>query len=252
MYLKLLKLKNYINNHNDNKDLLSIIFNSIIDKYPDNVWKEIEVDFFSNILFESINDIMIYTIISYQNGKKYFKQNKITMQSIVIALSKYKVSPFKYYKYTNLFLTSAINNLVKLGLNNKLINPQKLYSLIINECDIDEIKQDEYKNLINELIDYIDAYHFSIFNQDYSFDNICDCLKYCSETLNYDIDEKIFKFIKKISKITNELTQNEILEKIKFIENNNSKNIKEKIDDIITIINYYKYELTNQNNYLVS
>ena len=84
MYLKLLKLKNYINNHNDNKDLLSIIFNSIIDKYPDNIWKEIETDFFSNILFESINDIMIYTIISYQNGKKYFNQNKITIQSIVL------------------------------------------------------------------------------------------------------------------------------------------------------------------------
>ena len=236
-YSNLLRIKNYVNKKKDEcliDECNLIIFNYIIDLYPNKKWLKIEDYYLQNIYDKNILWIIIYTIVVYSYGIYNFPFSYI--DDLCKFLLKNKFSFYNIFKYTNFFLNSKIYNILNKGKNKKNISYYKSMTLIVNNFDLTNNEIKAY----NFICKYIEDYKYNIFNRDYSFLNIYNSLINLMNIFNITFNNNInniFDF-EKLDVSLQEKIKNCFFE----IEEKNI-DIKEKINQFITLIQYYSYKL---------
>lgn len=236
------KLKNYVNNsyRGENKnEILLIMFNSIIDQYPNKIWMELEDTFFTNIMQNSIEQIITHTILAYKLGIKYLNIPLIIQNDIENTLINNKTSPYNLHKYANNLLNKEIYDLTVYAYDNHLIKPRHIYKLIIDNYDLDNINLKDATNLIRN---FIKEHEIKIFNGNYYFFNIYKCLKKLTTLNFYPEDTSAIDLIPLFNTIENEEIKQRIENDFANIENSN-KPLIEKIEDSIIVAHHYSYDL---------
>jgi len=97
------KLQNYVNKlyKGDNtNEILLIMFNSVINSYPNKEWMNLEDTFFINLPTESVEQLIVHTILSYKLGIDYLKKPIIIQNDLENVLINKNVSPY----YINMHL----------------------------------------------------------------------------------------------------------------------------------------------------
>ena len=208
----LIKLQNYVNKNYTpvRKDNIKLImFNAVISSYPDQKWMSLEDSFFQNIPSEDIELTIIYTILSYKLGTFFTKCNPLIKTDLINALSIYSV------------------NIYKIILDNFMLDK------------VDEKKQEEILAIIKK---FIQEHEIKIFNGNYYFFNIYQCLTKLMTIDFYPEDTSAIELIPLFNTIPDEKVKAQIVKDFAHIEESD-KPLIEKIQDSITIAHHYGYEL---------
>ena len=208
----LIKLQNYVNKNYTpvrKDDIKLIMFNAVISSYPDQKWMSLEDSFFQNIPSEDIELTIIYTILSYKLGTFFTKCNPLIKTDLINALLIYSV------------------NIYKIILDNFMLDK------------VDEKKQEEILAIIKK---FIQEHEIKIFNGNYYFFNIYQCLTKLMTIDFYPEDTSAIELIPLFNTIPDEKVKAQIVKDFAHIEESD-KPLIEKIQDSITIAHHYGYEL---------
>ena len=235
-YSNLLRIKNYVNKKKDEcliDECYLIIFNYIIDLYPNKKWLIVEDYYLQNLDNNNILWIIIYTIIIYSYGIYNFPFSYI--DDLCKCFLKNKFDFYNIFNYTNFFLNPKLYNILDKGKNRKNISYYKSMNLIVDNFDITD--NSKIYKFIN---DYIENYKYSIFNKNYSFFNIYNCLYNLINLFNISSNNVINNLLDfdKLDISLQEKIKNSFYE----IERKNI-DIKDKISQFFTLIQYYSYKI---------
>lgn len=231
--IDIIRLKNKINQDNSQDTLiLRTIFNSVISKYPDITWLNILDNFFLNIPSYSDKDIMIYTILSYKVSS-FSKLDSFFQKELIYSLITSNVTDFNLVKYTNILLKEDIISKVIMGYQKYLIKPHYIFKLIISNI---------YDKELTKLIDkFIKEHEVSLFRGNYNFFNIYHSLKNLINLDYYKEDISVLEIIPYFEEF-DDSTKELIKKEFQRIEESD-KTLMEKIEDSITLIARFSYEL---------
>lgn len=248
-HFNLYRLKNYVNKtySDENKDeILLIIFNNIINKYPDNKWFKIKDNFFENIGTNYQEWIMIYTIIAYKEGPKFVNSPQIFIDNLCNTLLSYYIEPYNLAKYSHFFLESHFYDLIMQAFNTKSIFPKYIMQIIIENFNLNDMSENLYNKICEITQNFINEFNYKIFNENYDFYNIYCLLKKLIDnfyTMIYDkIDINLLEVLPLFNTINSDTLKKTIQESFKSIENNND-DICRKIIQCFTIIARYAYDI---------
>ena len=236
----LIKLQNYVNKNYTpvrKDDIKLIMFNAVISSYPDQKWMSLEDSFFQNIPSEDIELTIIYTILSYKLGTFFTKCNPLIKTDLINALLIYSVNIHKIHKYAIYLLSGELLKLTEYAYNNHLIKPRHIYKIILD--NFDEKKQEEILAIIKK---FIQEHEIKIFNGNYYFFNIYQCLTKLMTIDFYPEDTSAIELIPLFNTIPDEKVKAQIVKDFAHIEESD-KPLIEKIQDSITIAHHYGYEL---------
>lgn len=234
------KLQKHINTFSDNL-LLKVMFNSVINSYPDKNWMMIEDDFFSNLPSTSLDDIMIYTILSYKLTNKFRNIPIFFQKELIYALIVNNISYYKLCNYAQLLLEDDINSLIMYAYNNHYIKPHNIYKVIFSSKTLDK------KEIISIINKFIREHEMKLFNGNYNFFNIYTCLKKLINLDFLDEDISILELIPLFETIENDEVKLRIKNSFKNIELND-KPLFDKLRDSLTVTLHYAYELPTINS----
>lgn len=236
------KLQNYVNKlyKGDNtNEILLIMFNSVINSYPNKEWMNLEDTFFINLPTESVEQLIVHTILSYKLGIDYLKKPIIIQNDLENVLINKNVSPYNLHKYASTLLTKSIYDLTTYAYDNHLIKPRHIYKLITDYFELDNVNLKEATKLIQS---FIKEHEIKIFNGNYYFFNIYKCLRKLTTLSYYPEDTSAIDLIPLFNTIENEETKKRIQDDFANIENSN-KQLIEKIEDSIVVAHHYSYDL---------
>lgn len=128
---KLLRIKSYINSRYHSNEILLIMFNNIIDSYPDKTWIMIEDMYFDNLPYPNVDEIIIYTVMAYKLGSKFMSLPKDFQENLIESLIGYRVSPYKLVRYADEFMADENKDEEKEEVSN-----QKLFGDNVNFYNI--------------------------------------------------------------------------------------------------------------------
>lgn len=232
------KLKNYINKKNLAKsfEIEKIMFNAIIDNYPNKIWLQIKGVFFDDLPYDN-KEIIIYTILSYKLKKKFLTLDYYLKNDLIKFLLLKKISVYKFEKTTNILLKNDFLFIIKEAYSDHLIRPINLFNIIFKRYE-DSTK----KEIIYLLNKYIIRHKLFIFNQNYNFKNVYESLKYLIDYTLFDEEYEDIKCILEFHKIENDNTINNIKRDLRNIEESDN-NIHDKIKNSLIIAKLYSYEI---------
>lgn len=236
------KLQNCVNKlyKGDNtNEILLIMFNSVINSYPNKEWMNLEDTFFINLPTESVEQLIVHTILSYKIGIDYLKKPIIIQNDLENVLINKNVSPYNLHKYASTLLTKSIYDLTIYAYDNHLIKPRHIYKLITDYFELDNVNLKEATKLIQS---FIKEHEIKIFNGNYYFFNIYKCLRKLTTLSYYPEDTSAIDLIPLFNTIENEETKKRIQDDFANIENSN-KPLIEKIEDSIVVAHHYSYDL---------
>lgn len=248
-HFNLYRLKNYINKtYTDEKkdEILLIIFNSIINSYPNDRWFEIKNSFFENIDTKYQEWIMVYTIIAYKEGIKFVNSHKVFIDDLCNILLNYYVAPYYISKYSHFFLDSNFYDLIMYAFTIKGLFPRSIMRIIIENFDLNETSSELYVEIYNIVKKHIDECNFLIFNKNYDFNNIYYNLKLLIEKYYIEQDKKIDLDLLELIPLFNDIPNDSLKDKIKKDFKNierSSMDIYQKILNCFTIIAKYSYDI---------
>ena len=243
----LYRLKNSINHDcADIDDITLIIFNNIINSFPDNNWIDIKDSFFKNIQLRDNKWLVTYTIVSYKMGSTFTTAHPIFIESLIDNLISHKISPFKIIFYTSFFLRENVLSLITTALETKGIPPNYIINLVFENFDLSTIPYQSQEKIISAIQNFVEGFSFQIFNGNYNFFHIYSCLKKLwDDYIILELDDLHFRDIELLLSF-NELPSDELKKKaMKEFERIEKKDatISEKYSDCLTIITRYSYEL---------
>lgn len=241
----LIKLQNYVNKNYTpvrKDDIKLIMFNAVISSYPDQKWMSLEDSFFQNIPSEDIELTIIYTILSYKLGTFFTKCNPLIKTDLINALLIYSVNIYKIHKYAIYLLSGELLKLTEYAYNNHLIKPRHIYKIILDNFILDKMDEIKLDEIVEKVNSFIKEHEMKIFNGNYFFFNIYQCLKRLVTLDFYPEDTSAIELIPLFNTILNEDTKMQIQKEFQRIEESN-KPLIEKIKDAITIAHHYGYEL---------
>lgn len=245
----LYRLKNYINTNiprTKNNEITLIIFNNIIDKFPDNKWFNIKDTFFDHTEYRTPDWLVTYTIISYNFGQNYFWLHPLFIEDLSTTLTIYHIKPYLITKYAEFFLKDPLVTIINQAIINKGIMPKYIIRLTLENFNLENITSAKEEEIIRAIKKFIDEYNFQIFNGNYNFFNIYHCLKKIWDNqvilelpdLNFPNIDLLLKF----NEFPNEETIKKIQNHFAQIEQRDCS-IKKKVEDSLTIIANYSYDL---------
>lgn len=248
-HFNLYRLKNYINSNipsTKDNEITLIMFNNIIDSFPNNNWLRIKDSFFDYLEYRTPNWIVTYTIIAYNIGPKYFLMHPLFIEDLSTTLTAYHIKPYLISKYANFFLKEPLASIINKALINKGILPKYIFRIVLENFNLENISNSKEKEIIKTIENFVNEYNFQIFNGNYSFFNIYHCLKKIWDNqvilelpdLNFSNIELVLKF----NEFPNEQIKEEIQKHFAQIEQSESS-IKKKVEDSLTIIANYSYDL---------
>ena len=243
--LNLLKLQNYVNKNYtpaQKDDIKIIMFNAIISAYPDQKWMTLEDSFFKDIPSEDIELTIIYTILSYKLGTIFTKCSPLIKTDLINALLIYKVNIYKIHKYAAFLLTGELLKLTEYAYNNHLIKPRHIYKIILDNFMLDKVDEKKQEEILALIKKFIQEHEIKIFNGNYYFFNIYQCLKRSITIDFYPEDISAIELIPLFNTIPDEKVKAQIAKDFAHIEASD-KPLIEKIQDSITIAHHYGYEL---------
>lgn len=243
--LNLLKLQNYVNKNYtpaQKDDIKIIMFNAIISAYPDQKWMTLEDSFFKDIPSEDIELTIIYTILSYKLGTIFTKCSPLIKTDLINALLIYKVNIYKIHKYAAFLLTGELLKLTEYAYNNHLIKPRHIYKIILDNFMLDKVDEKKQEEILAIIKKFIQEHEIKIFNGNYYFFNIYQCLKRSITIDFYPEDISAIELIPLFNTIPDEKVKAQIAKDFAHIEASD-KPLIEKIQDSITIAHHYGYEL---------
>ncbi len=243
--LNLIKLQNYVNKNYTSvrkDDIKLIMFNAVISAYPDQRWMSLEDSFFQNIPSEDIELTMIYTILSYKLGTLFTKCNSLIKTDLINALLIYRVNIYKIHKYAIFLLTGELLKLTEYAYTNHLIKPRHIYKIILDNFILDKVDEKKQEEILAIIKKFIQEHEIEIFNGNYYFFNIYQCLKRLMTIDFYPEDTSAIELIPLFNTIPDEKVKSQIVKDFAHIEASD-KPLIEKIQDSITIAHHYGYEL---------
>ncbi len=236
------KLQNYVNKlyegENANEVLL-IMFNSIINAYPNKDWMNLEDVFFINLPTDNVEQLIVHTILAYKLGINYLTTPCIIQNDLENTLINSKTSPYNLHKYATNLLNKSIYDLTIYAYENHLIKPRHIYKIITDQFELDNINIKEATKTIQS---FIKEHEIKIFNGNYYFFNIYKCLKKLTTLSFYPEDTSAIDLIPLFNTIENEETKKRIQDDFASIENSN-KPLIQKIEDSIVVAHHYSYDL---------
>lgn len=242
----LYRLKNSVNSTTQIDEIYLIIFNNIIDSFPDDSWFAIKDTYFRNIDLKDTNWLVIYTIIAYKMGPTFTNANPIFIEDLVNNIIDYKVSFFKLTSYAEFFLQENVLKTITYALDTKGIPPKYIIKLVLENFDLSFISPEFKARIYADIEQFVSEFSFQIFNGNYNFFNIYRCLKKIWDNyLILELTDLNFKDIELLLSF-NELPSEEMKEKAQhdFAEiEKKDASISEKFADSLTIIIHYSYEL---------
>ncbi len=247
-HFNLYKLKNKINKFppKDMDEIYLIIFNSIIDSFPNEVWFKIKNNFFTNLSNNDPDYIIIYTITAYNLGDEFNNVPPILLDYFCTYLTNLDISPYKLPKYADFLLNSPLTKIIKDAYDYKGISPEILFGLIIVSFDIGNLTNNQQTTIINSIRSAINEYQFQIFNGNYTFFNVYRSLKTIwddqvildNPTLPIEDLELLLRF----DEIPDTELKIRIKQNFELIEKN-ATTITKKVEDSLTVIANFAYDL---------
>lgn len=232
------KLKNYINKNDIDKsfEIEKIMFNAIIDYYPNKTWFQIRDTFFFDLPYNN-KEIIIYTILAYKLKKKFLNLDYYLKNDLIKLLLLKKISVYKLEKIANILIRNDLLSIIKEAYSHHLIRPINLYDIIFKRY-----KDSTKKEIVYLLNKYINKHKLFIFNQNYDFENIYKSLKYLIDYTLFDEEYQDIKYILDFHNINDERTLNNLKRDLKNIEENDNS-IHDKIKNSLIIAKLYSYEI---------
>ena len=243
----LYRLKNYVNiNHDDIDEITLIVFNHVINSFPDNNWIDIKDSFLKKMELRDSKLLVFYTIVSYKMGPSFTNANPLFIEALIENLITHKINPFKIVYYTSFFLRDSVLELITTALETKGIPPKYIINLVFETFDLSNIPYQAQDKIIDAIKEFVEGFSFQIFNGNYNFFNIYSCLKRIwDDYLILELDDLRFEDIELLLSF-NELPSDELKEKamkeFERIENKDAT-ISKKYADCLTVITRYSYEL---------
>lgn len=241
----LIKLQNYVNKNYTpvrKDDIKLIMFNAVISSYPDQKWMSLEDSFFQNVPSEDIELTIIYTILSYKLGTFFTKCNPLIKTDLINALLIYSVNIYKIHKYAIYLLSGELLKLTEYAYNNHLIKPRHIYKIILDNFMLDKVDEKKQEEILFIIKKFIQEHEIKIFNGNYYFFNIYQCLTKLMTIDFYPEDTSAIELIPLFNTIPDEKVKAQIVKDFAHIEESD-KPLIEKIQDSITIAHHYGYEL---------
>ena len=239
------KLRNYVNKNyyfDADTELLLIMFNSIISSYPNDLWFEIESDFFQKMPKSSIDDTIVYTILSYKLGKNFTNLPEIIQNDLIDALIINEISAYKLSKHASILINDKLLKLTLYGYEHHLIKPRHIYKIIYDNFDLTNLDTNKLEDILLMINKFIKEHEIKIFNGNYYFFNIYKCLRKLITLEFYPDDTSVIELIPLFNTISNEELKLRIQNDFKNIEESD-KPLIEKIEDAIIVAHHYSYDL---------
>ena len=239
------KLRNYVNKNyyfDADTELLLIMFNSIISSYPNDLWFEIENDFFQKMPKSSIDDTIVYTILSYKLGKSFTNLPEIIQNDLIDALIINEISAYKLSKHASILINDKLLKLTLYGYEHHLIKPRHIYKIIYDNFDLTNLDANKLEDILLMINKFIKEHEIKIFNCNYYFFNIYKCLRKLITLEFYPDDTSVIELIPLFNTISNEELKLRIQNDFKNIEESD-KPLIEKIEDAIIVAHHYSYDL---------
>lgn len=243
----LYRLKNRVNTSCEDIDEITlIIFNNIINSFPDNNWIDIKDSFLKNMELRDTKWLVTYTIVAYKMGTNFTNAHPLFIEALIENLIKYKINPFKIVFYASFFLNPETLETITKALKEKGIPPKYIINLVFENFDLSNIPYKSQSKILDDIKEFVEGFSFQIFNGNYNFFNIYGCLKKLwDEYLILELDDLHFSDIELLLSF-NELSSDELKEKamkeFERIENKDAS-ISQKYADCLTVIARYSYEL---------
>ena len=239
------RLRIFVNkNYKEEKDneLRLILFNSYLNHYPNRNWIDIEDIFFEKLTKDDINQTVIFTILSYKMGLDFVKAPEIVQRDLIDALLINKVNPYNLAKHATFLLSSEILKLTLYGYEHHLIKPRHIYKIIYDSFDLSNIDDVKIKEIIELISKFIKEHEIRIFNGNYYFFNIYQCLRKLITLEFYPEDTSVLELIPLFNTIPDEGIKENIRKDFENLEKSD-KPLIEKIENAITIAHHFGYEL---------
>ena len=239
------KLRNYVNRNyyfDADTELLLIMFNSIINSYPNNLWFEIESDFFQKMPKSSIDDTIVYTILSYKLGKNFTDLPEIIQNDLIDALIINEISAYKLSKHASILINDKLLKLTLYGYEHHLIKPRHIYKIIYDNFDLTNLDANKLEDILLMINKFIKEHEIKIFNGNYYFFNIYKCLRKLITLEFYPEDTSVIELIPLFNTIPDEELRQRIQKDFENIEKSD-KPLIEKIEDAIIVAHHYSYDL---------
>lgn len=239
------RLRIFVNkNYQVEKDneLRLILFNSYLSHYPNKNWGDIENSFFEKLPKDDINQTVIFTILSYKLGNSFLENPEIVQRDLIDALLINKVNAYNLSKHAAFLLSSEILKLTLYGYEHHLIKPRHIYKIIYDNFDLSNIDAVKTKEIIELISKFIKEHEIRIFNGNYYFFNIYQCLKKLITLEFYPEDTSVLELIPLFNTISDESIKESIKKDFENLEKSD-KPLIEKIEDALTIAHHFGYEL---------
>ena len=247
-HFNLYKLKNQVNKFPpENLDEIHlIIFNNIIDSFPNETWFKIKNNYFSNLSNNDNKYIVIYTIIAYNLGNEFNEIPPILIDYYCTYIMNLEISPYQIPKYNDFLLNKPMIKIIMAAYEYKNIPPDIIIKLIIDSYDLSKITLKERTTIITTLRSIINKYEYLIFNGNYNFFNIYRSLKEIWEEQvfmeNPNLPVENLELVLKFDEIPDEELKMHIKQNFAYIEKS-SVTISKKFENCLTIIANFAYDL---------
>lgn len=227
-------------------DVYLIIFNHIIDLYPDPKWFAIKDEFFIHLPYQDIELSIIYTILAYKLGPSFLNTFDDFIKDLIDALIMFKVSPHQLKNYAQIFLNDANFTKISEGYFNHHIKPRHIFKLILDSYTPEDILQKE-EEIKRKIAKYVDEHKLLIFNGNYNFFNVYRSLKGLLTFNEIAEPTTEIELIPLFYTIPDSKIKKQITEDFAHIETCD-KPLMEKIADCLTIARHYGYYLPLAEN----
>ncbi len=241
----IIRLKNYINKNfivDKDNELTLIMFNSVINSYPNKYWLKIENKFFEKIPKDDINKTLVFTILAYKLGECFINLPEIIQSDLIDALLIYKISAYKYTKHTTFLINDELLKQTLYAYEHHLIKPRHIYKIIYDNYDLTNLDNHKLEDILYIINKFIKEHEIKIFNGNYYFFNIYKCLSKLITLEFYPDDTSVIDLIPLFNTISDEKLKEKIAKDFENIEKSD-KTLIEKIEDSIIVAHHYSYDL---------
>lgn len=241
----LMHLRVWINKQSEETEEVSrIMFNNIIDKFPDDKWFKIKKNYATYIEDQSPQWIINYTIITYKLG--IIDVDGYFITDLCTVITSYEISPYNISKVAAIFITDPLYDIIIKALESKGIPPRHIIKLVLENFDINLLDRKNIQKIYELIKKFVDEYDYKIFSGNYNFFNVYHTLKRIWDYyLILELPELNFQDIELLPEFEtfkNPQTKNRIQKDFAAIESKDCT-IAEKFQDCLTVISHYAYDL---------
>ena len=234
-------LKNYVNkSKRENIDeTYYFVFNYLIDIFPNVNW--VSDTFFNDLDYQTPSWIIIYTVLTY-NSNTFINNHYLFKDALCNNIIKHKISYFQLKDIINFFLDESMQKIITSALENKYITPNYIINSILNSFPSSKLNNNKNK-ILNITQNYINNFNYNMFNNNYDFFNIYNCLKdLWNNYLILELPNTNIKVLEYLPRFNELISKERIKQDFLAIEKKDTS-VSSKFQDCLTIINRYSYEL---------